>query len=208
MTKYRKFLSFCTTLDCLNISFFLFRILIIYIETWQLLINKPTAMSHSFTRRVLHLPPRDGSPYMTFNRLVFVEKRLSLSRTPGPTTTRAKISSRGSRSSSSSNRQIQVLIGSKRASKQQVFQKTFFHIYNYVRGNGEGTVRWSNFDRRDPKMWVFLQSTEATTCGHLLKWKLTPKTPPADTMFMAAMAMVLPWRIVEDFQSYVKNAKL
>ncbi len=30
------------------------------------------------------------------------------------------------------------------------------------------TVRWSNFDRLDPKMGVFLQSTEATPCGHLL----------------------------------------
>ncbi len=35
----------------------------------------------------------------------------------------------------------------------------------------EDTVRWSNFDRRDPKMGVFLQSTEATSCGHLLKRK-------------------------------------
>jgi hypothetical protein len=33
----------------------------------------------------------------------------------------------------------------------------------------ELTVRWSNFDLRDPKMGVFLQSTEATPCGHLLK---------------------------------------
>ncbi len=41
------------------------------------------------------------------------------------------------------------------------------------------TVRWSNFDRQDPKMRVFLQSTEATPCGHLLKWKLTPENPPA-----------------------------
>jgi hypothetical protein len=31
------------------------------------------------------------------------------------------------------------------------------------------TVRWSNFDRRDPKMGVFLQRTEATPCGHILK---------------------------------------
>jgi hypothetical protein len=53
------------------------------------------------------------------------------------------------------------------------------------------TVRWSNFDPRDPKMGVFLQSTEATPCGHLLKKKLTPENPHADTMFMAAMAMVL-----------------
>jgi hypothetical protein len=54
------------------------------------------------------------------------------------------------------------------------------------------TVRWSNFDRLDPKMGVFLQSTEATPCGHVLKWKLTPENLPADTMFMAAIAMVLP----------------
>jgi hypothetical protein len=39
------------------------------------------------------------------------------------------------------------------------------------------TVRWSNFDRRDPKMGVFLGSTEATTCGHLLNESLPPKTP-------------------------------
>jgi hypothetical protein len=31
------------------------------------------------------------------------------------------------------------------------------------------TVRWSSFDRRYPKMGVFLQSTEATPCGHHLK---------------------------------------
>ncbi len=37
------------------------------------------------------------------------------------------------------------------------------------------TVRWSNFDRRDRKMGAFLLSTEATPCGHLLKWKLPPK---------------------------------
>jgi hypothetical protein len=31
------------------------------------------------------------------------------------------------------------------------------------------TVRWSNFDRLDPKMGVFLQSTEAIPCGHVFK---------------------------------------
>ncbi len=31
------------------------------------------------------------------------------------------------------------------------------------------TFRWSNFDCRDPKMGVFLQSTEATPCGRVLK---------------------------------------
>ncbi len=36
-------------------------------------------------------------------------------------------------------------------------------------GKGEHTVRWSNCDRRDPKMGVFLQSTEATPRGHFLK---------------------------------------
>ncbi len=50
-------------------------------------------------------------------------------------------------------------------------------------------------------MGVFLQSTEATPCGHL-KWKFTTEDPTAFTMFMAAMAMVLPWKIVEDFQSF------
>ncbi len=44
-------------------------------------------------------------------------------------------------------------------------------------GCTEHTLRWSNFDPRDPKMGVFLQSTEATPCGHLLKWKLTPCKP-------------------------------
>ncbi len=57
-------------------------------------------------------------------------------------------------------------------------------------------------------MGVFLQSTEATPCGHVLQWKLTPKNPRADTRFMAAMAIVLPWKIAEDFQSFVKNTKL
>jgi hypothetical protein len=70
------------------------------------------------------------------------------------------------------------------------------------------TVRLSNFDRRDPKMGVFLQSTEATSRRHLPKWKLTPKNPPEVTMFMAAMAMVFLWKIVEDFQTFVKNTKL
>ncbi len=56
-------------------------------------------------------------------------------------------------------------------------------------------------------MGGFLQSTETTPCGHLLKWMLTPENPPVDTMFMAAMAMVLPWKLVEHFQSSVKNTK-
>ncbi len=44
---------------------------------------------------------------------------------------------------------------------------------------------------------------------NFLNESLPPKTPPADTMFMAAMAMVLPWKIVEDFKSFVKkNTKL
>jgi hypothetical protein len=57
-------------------------------------------------------------------------------------------------------------------------------------------------------MEVFLESTEATPCGHLLNWKFTPENPLANTMFMAAMVMVLPWKIVEDFQSLVKSTKL
>jgi hypothetical protein len=35
--------------------------------------------------------------------------------------------------------------------------------------------------------------------------KAYPRKPPADTMFMAAMAMVLPCKIVEDFPSFVKK---
>jgi hypothetical protein len=38
--------------------------------------------------------------------------------------------------------------------------------------------------------------------------KAYPRKPPSDTMFMAAMAMVLPWKIVEDSQSFVENTKL
>ncbi len=37
------------------------------------------------------------------------------------------------------------------------------------------TVRLSNFDLWHPKMGVFLQGTEATPCGHPLKWKHTPE---------------------------------
>jgi hypothetical protein len=40
-------------------------------------------------------------------------------------------------------------------------------------------VRWSNFDIRNPKMGVFLRSTEATPCGgHHLRWKLTARKTP------------------------------
>ncbi len=67
------------------------------------------------------------------------------------------------------------------------------------------TIRWSNLDRRDPKMGVFLPRTETTPCGHLLKWKLTPQKPPVDTIFMAAMAMFLLWKIVDDLQSFQKK---
>ncbi len=34
---------------------------------------------------------------------------------------------------------------------------------------GVSTVMWSNFERRDPKVGVFLKSTEATPCGHFFK---------------------------------------
>jgi hypothetical protein len=74
--------------------------------------------------------------------------------------------------------------------------------------NSEHTVRWSNFQRRDPKVGIFLKSTEATPWGYISKWKLTPENPPVDTMSMAAIAMVLLWKIAEDFQSFVKNTKL
>jgi hypothetical protein len=39
----------------------------------------------------------------------------------------------------------------------------------------KSTVRWSNFERRDPKTGVFLKSTEATPCGYFFEWKLTPE---------------------------------
>ncbi len=81
------------------------------------------------------------------------------------------------------------------------------HLRRFVCEADQATVRWFNFDRRDPKVGVFLQSTEATPCGHL-KWKLTPEKPPADTRLMAAMAMVFPGKIVEYFQSFVNNTKL
>jgi hypothetical protein len=38
--------------------------------------------------------------------------------------------------------------------------------------------------------------------------KAYPRNPPVDTMFMAVMAMVLPLKIVEDFQSFVKKKKI
>jgi hypothetical protein len=69
-------------------------------------------------------------------------------------------------------------------------------------------VRWPQFDHQDPKMGVFLKSKQASPCGHSLEWKLTPKTPSADTMFLAAMAMVHPWKIVEDLQVSYKSTKL
>jgi hypothetical protein len=37
--------------------------------------------------------------------------------------------------------------------------------------------------------------------------KAYPRNPPADTMFMAVMAMVFPLKLVEDFQSFVKKKK-
>ncbi len=55
----------------------------------------------------------------------------------------------------------------------KVFLSSFFFLNFCERRTGwpRGiirTVRWSNFDRLDPKMEVFLQSTEATPCGHVL----------------------------------------
>jgi hypothetical protein len=38
--------------------------------------------------------------------------------------------------------------------------------------------------------------------------KAYPQTPPVVIMSMATMAMVLRWKIVEDFQSFVRNMKL
>ncbi len=80
--------------------------------------------------------------------------------------------------------------------------------YEYLTLDIIVTVSLSNFDRWDSNMGVFLQSTEAMPRGNLLTWKLTPTSPPADTMFMAAMAMVLPWKIIENFQSFIRNTKL
>jgi hypothetical protein len=45
----------------------------------------------------------------------------------------------------------------------------FFFPNTFLPVKLTSTVRWSNFDRLDPKMGVFLQSTEATPCGHVLK---------------------------------------
>jgi hypothetical protein len=39
------------------------------------------------------------------------------------------------------------------------------------------TPRWSNFDRQNPKMGVFLQSTEATLADMVLNQSLPPKIP-------------------------------
>jgi hypothetical protein len=38
--------------------------------------------------------------------------------------------------------------------------------------------------------------------------KAHPRNPPGDTMFMAAMAMVLQRKIAEDIRRFVKNTKL
>jgi hypothetical protein len=38
--------------------------------------------------------------------------------------------------------------------------------------------------------------------------KAYPRKPPAGTMFMAAMAMVHPLKIVKDFRSFAKNTEL
>jgi hypothetical protein len=51
-------------------------------------------------------------------------------------------------------------------------------------------VRWSNFDRRDPKMEVFLQSTEATHADIFLNESLPPKTPRGHHVH-GRLAMVL-----------------
>jgi hypothetical protein len=55
--------------------------------------------------------------------------------------------------------------------ESQKSQKTF-HSYVVL-----STVRWSNFDRLDPKMGVFLQSTEATPADMFLNESLPPETP-------------------------------
>ncbi len=47
--------------------------------------------------------------------------------------------------------------------------RILFHRLNSCLLRLKCAVRWSNFDLRDPKMGVFLQSTEATPCGHLLE---------------------------------------
>ncbi len=41
----------------------------------------------------------------------------------------------------------------------------------------EVTFRWSNCECWDPKVGGFLKSTQATSCGHFLNWKLTPENP-------------------------------
>ncbi len=40
---------------------------------------------------------------------------------------------------------------------------------SYVSTNAKVPPGCLNFDRRDPKMELFLKSTEANPCGHLLK---------------------------------------
>jgi hypothetical protein len=74
---------------------------------------------------------------------------------------------------------------------------------------GQGiTVRWSNFDRRDPKKEFSRKVQRRPPADIFLNEGLPHENPLADTMFMAATAMVLPRKIVENFQSYVKNTKL
>jgi hypothetical protein len=55
------------------------------------------------------------------------------------------------------------------------------------------TVRWSNFDHHaGPKTGGFLAKYRGDPLRKSSKMKAYPSKPPADTMFMAAMAMVLP----------------
>ncbi len=70
-----------------------------------------------------------------------------------------------------------------------------------VRPDDDRTVNWSNFDPDNLNTEYFSKSKAANPCGRFLKWKITPKNPPADKIFMVVMAMVLPWKIAKDFQN-------
>jgi hypothetical protein len=59
-----------------------------------------------------------------------------------------------------------------------------------------------------PKKRGFFENWKDNLLQTLFQIRAYPPQPPADTMSMAAVAMVPPWKIVEILQSQVKNANL
>ncbi len=76
----------------------------------------------------------------------------------------------------------------------------------------QSTVRWPNFDLWDPKIAVFLPSIEATPCGHLLKWKLTPQKPPCGHRVHSRHCQGSPmknrWRFSKQYKTLTLTLKI